>query len=129
MKNQTQGWLDSAADDLLVVEEIIKKEQLTHMAAFHSEQAIEKCFKAILEEKGISPPHVHDLIMLHNQVKKYLSLDIDMELLKQINELYIDARYPSDLGLLPEGKPPLETAQKMHRLAKAIHETAKKMGV
>ena len=47
---------------------------------------------------------------------------IDMDLLKQINELYIDARYPSDLGLLPEGKPPVEVSKIMYLIAKSIHE-------
>ena len=128
MKSQAQGWLDSAADDLLVVEEIIKNDQLTHMVAFHSEQAIEKCFKALFEENELSVPRVHDLMMLHSRVERYITLDIDMELLKQISELYIDARYPSDLGLLPEGKPPSEVAEQMYELAKKIHQSIRKMG-
>ena len=48
MKRQAKGWLDAASDDLLLIEEIIEKDQLTHMAAFLSQQAIEKAFKAIL---------------------------------------------------------------------------------
>lgn len=128
MKKQAQGWLDSAGDDLLVVAEIIDNESLTHMVAFHSEQAIEKCFKAVLEEKESSVPRAHNLLMLHSRIERYVDLEIDMKLLRQISELYIDARYPSDLGLLPEGKPPIETAREMHQLAKKIHEAIAKMG-
>jgi len=40
-------WLKSAYADLLTIERIIDNEYLTHVVAFHSEQAIEKCFKAI----------------------------------------------------------------------------------
>jgi hypothetical protein len=32
-------------------------------------------------------------------------------LLEIINEVYIDARYPADLGLMPNGKPTAEEAE------------------
>ena len=50
MRRQTKAWLDSARDDLGVVEEIIYREDLTHMVAFHCQQSIEKALKAVLEE-------------------------------------------------------------------------------
>jgi HEPN domain-containing protein len=74
MKKQAQGWLNSAADDLLVVEEIIGNPLLTHMVAFHSEQAIEKCFKAVLEENEASVPQVHDQLLLHNRIRNTFQL-------------------------------------------------------
>lgn len=126
MKRQAKGWFDSAHDDLVLIEEIIDHEFLTHMVAFHCQQAIEKAFKAVLEENNSLVPRVHDLITLHSQIVKYINLDIELELLKQINELYIDARYPSELGLLPEGKPPKEVSHRMYRLTQQVFETIKK---
>ena len=35
MKKQAKAWLDSARDDLGVVEEIVNRDDLTHMVAFH----------------------------------------------------------------------------------------------
>lgn len=45
-----------------------------------------------------------------------------MTILKKLDELYIDARYPGDLGLLPNGKPSLEDASEFYEFAKMVHE-------
>ncbi len=121
MKRQAKGWLDSARDDLLLIEEIIGHDDLTHMVAFHCQQAIEKSFKAVLEENESAVPRAHDLITLRSQIEKYIELDVELDLLKQINELYFDARYPSEFGLLPEGKPPKEVSHKMHRFPQDVY--------
>ncbi len=36
MKKQTEYWLNSAGDDLMLIQEIIGNEHLTNMMAFHS---------------------------------------------------------------------------------------------
>ena len=126
MRRQARVWLDSAHDDLEVVEEIIDREDLTHMVAFHCQQAIEKSFKAVLEEYEKSVPRIHDLITLNSKIEKHLKLEVDSDLLNQLNELYIDARYPAEFGLLPGGKPPKELSPKMYRLAQDICEMVKK---
>jgi len=126
MKRQAKAWLQSARDDLGVIEEIIDRDDLTHMVAFHSQQAIEKSFKAVLEENEPIVPRAHDLVTLRTQIEKYVRLEIESDLLIQMNELYIDARYPSDFGLLPGGKPPKELSKKMHRLAQEICDTIEK---
>ncbi|MBN2246619.1 MAG: HEPN domain-containing protein [Candidatus Aminicenantes bacterium] len=53
MKPITKEWLDRAEEDLDVAGEIISKEHLTNMVAFHSQQAVEKTFKSIIEESEI----------------------------------------------------------------------------
>ena len=50
MKLITKEWLRRARDDLDVAKEIIVREHLTNMVAFHSQQAVEKSLKAIVEE-------------------------------------------------------------------------------
>ncbi len=42
-----------------VVEEIIYREDLTHMVAFHCQQSIEKALKAILVEYEQLVPRIH----------------------------------------------------------------------
>ena len=54
MKRQAKAWLDSARDDLGVVEEIINRDDLTHMVAFHCQQAVEKSFKGA--KHGVTTP-------------------------------------------------------------------------
>ncbi len=125
MKKQAKSWLDYAHADLLVIQEIIDEPDLTQMVAFHSQQAIEKTFKAILEEKESSVPKVHDLVLLYKQIRKYMEIDFDFHILKLISQAYINSRYPADLGLLPEGTPSTETAKKMYESAKSIYEAVK----
>jgi len=115
-KEITIEWLKAACDDLLTIKEIIDKEYLTNIVAFHSQQAIEKSFKAILEDNEIEIPKVHSLIYLYEKVKAYIEVD-DEEILEQLNSLYISSRYPADFGLLPYGKPTIEDAEKFFHFA------------
>lgn len=123
MRRQTEAWLASARDDLSVVEEILDNENLTHMVAFHCQQSIEKSFKAVLEEYDQIVPRIHDLITLRTLAEKHIRVTIESAHLNQMNELYMDARYPSDLGLLPSGKPPQELAREMYISARTICES------
>jgi HEPN domain-containing protein len=122
MKRQAEYWLESAKDDLILIEEIIKNEHLAHMVAFHSQQAIEKSMKAVLEEKENNVPRIHNIITLRGKIENYIKFDIDQDIFDQINELYIDARYPSELGLLPGGKPSRKVAEKFFGMAEEIYE-------
>lgn len=62
MKLITKEWLNRAKDDLDVVEEIFDNENLTNMVAFHSQQAVEKLFKSIVEEFEIGFIKTHKLV-------------------------------------------------------------------
>ncbi len=53
MKHITAEWLKSAKSDLDTIEEILSNDQLSHVVAFHSQQCIEKTFKAIIEEHSV----------------------------------------------------------------------------
>ena len=64
MKKITNEWLDRAKEDLDTIKEIISKQYLTHRVAFHSQQAIEKCFKAVIEEFEIGFIKEHNLEIL-----------------------------------------------------------------
>ena len=125
MKTLTEDWLAAAKDDLAVIEKIIDEDHLSHMVAFHSQQCIEKVFKAILEECSIEIPKIHKLMTLYGTVEGFIK-DIDMTLLKTLDELYIDARYPSDLGLLPHGKPSKTDAQKFYEFGKTVYVQSKR---
>ncbi len=123
MKTITSEWLGSAWDDLLVIREIIANDELTHMVAFHAQQAIEKSFKAVLEERDGTVPRIHVLETLLPKVLKYVQLPVDIDLLEELDKLYLDARYPGDFGLLPSGKPRREDADRFSAMAQAIFST------
>ena len=52
--------------------------------------------------------------------EKYITIEIDKELLEQINDVYSDTRYPSDIGLIPSGKPSLDIAKRFYNFAVKI---------
>jgi len=125
MKKATNGWFDSAASDLLLIQEISFNEALTHVAAFHTHQAIEKSFKAIIEEFELGFIKTHSLETLFNKVGERIRLKLDTDMLMILDHLYIDARYPGELGLLPNGKPSISEGESFYRIAKEIFEAAK----
>ena len=51
-----------------------------------------------------------------------IQVDIDTNIFDQINELYIDSRYPTDLGILPEGKPSTQNARDFFCFAQKLYD-------
>lgn len=126
MKNSTKAWLQSAESDLLLIKSIINQEELTHLAAFHAQQAVEKTFKSLVEEYELGFMKTHSLETLYNKVKTYFPI-IDLDRIIILDQLYIDARYPGEFGLLPHGKPSLNDAIEFYNFAKEILSDIKKV--
>ena len=126
MKEITRQWLNSAVDDLDTIKEIVGIEHLSHIVAFHCQQCIEKSFKAVLEGNELPIPKVHDLVKLYGEVKKIKEFEFDEDILDILSRVYIEARYPSELGLLPGGKPSIEETNKFYQFAKYAYTEIKK---
>ena len=122
MKLITKEWLQFAKDDLDVVQNIIKVPHLTNMVAFHSHQVVEKSLKALLEEFELKQQRIHNLETLYSSIKGVLKFVVDEEGLRELNEVYISARYPGDLGLLPDGKPKEEDAKRFFDIAQNVYD-------
>ena len=121
MKKQVEDWILLADNDLYATEIIMKDEYpLTNIVVFHCQQTIEKYLKAYLIEKGITLVKTHDLIRLNDMIKEINDLGIDENRLISINEVYIESRYPGELGLLPDGMPTDEQAKEFIEYAKEI---------
>jgi HEPN domain-containing protein len=121
MKNElAAAWITSALADLKSIEHLKNDEFLTHIVAFHAQQCVEKCFKAFLEISTGDVPRIHSTLKLFAMVKDELKCELDTDLLTDLDALYIDARYPGDLGLLPDGKPTLENAHDFYDIAGKI---------
>lgn len=110
MKETTKDWFRVAEDDLLSAKRLISEERLTNIVAFHCQQCIEKSLKGIIEEKNQPSVKSHDLLRLRDIAGIEFS-EQETFFLETINEVYIDARYPTDLGLMPNGKPTTEEAE------------------
>ena len=114
-KEMAKEWLKAAYDDIKVIENILELEDLTHIVAFHSQQSIEKSIKATLEYNNKIVPKIHHISKLISNIDDFI--DYDFELVKLLDSLYIDSRYPGDMGLLPYGKPTKQDAKKFYNFA------------
>ena len=68
---------------------------------------------------------IHSLMTLYEDVKRICGVSVDEDILDMLDKLYIDARYPSELGLLPYGKPTIGDAKEFYRFATDIHDKIK----
>jgi HEPN domain-containing protein len=122
MKAITQQWLEYAEADLKCCENNIGDEFLTNIVAFHSQQTVEKCFKAIIEENGLKLERVHNLFKLYSKIETEINFEIDIEKLELLDKVYTTSRYPGEVGLMPFGKPNTDEVTEMYEFAKIIFE-------
>ena len=108
-------WLKASLLDLKNIEKIIDDEFLTPVIAFHSQQAIEKSIKALLEYSNKEIPKIHKIQTLVDIAE--LNLKNHEDTIQLLDELYINSRYPGDMGLLPYGNPTLSDAKEFYDFA------------
>lgn len=125
MKEITEKGIERAYDDIETMGEIIDNPRLTNIVALHSQQAIEKSLKAVIEEFEIGAIKTHNLEKLFATVDNFIQFEVDWDLVKKLDALYIDARYPSEWGLLSYGKPTMEDARKFYELAMEIYDVVR----
>jgi HEPN domain-containing protein len=123
MKEASQEWLSAAQDDLKTIMHLENDEELTNISAFHAQQSVEKCLKAIIEEYELGAVKIHNLRWLFGLCEYYLAIgDEEKRLITLLDRLYLDARYPGERGLLPDGKPTLSDAYQLASFARQIYE-------
>ncbi|MDA3806696.1 MAG: HEPN domain-containing protein [Thiomicrorhabdus sp.] len=122
MKSISADWLKSARSDLLTMEALLGRAELTAVVAFHAQQCVEKVLKAIIEEHELSGIKSHDLITLNGIVLKVWDIGMDEDTLALLNKLYIDSRYPGALGFLPHGAPDISEAKGFFEFAGNLFE-------
>ena len=112
-------WLKASFDDLETMSELQDNENLTNISAFHSQQSVEKSFKALIEYNQLPLQKTHNLEKLYISIKEIIEID-NLMMLEMINELYIDSRYPGDMGLLPHGKPSINDVKEFYDFSNHI---------
>jgi len=127
MRDTTRQWLEFAETDLRTCEKLLEDDFLTNIVAFHSQQVIEKSFKAINEEHGIQLPRIHTLTRLYGSVQNIIDFPVDNVLLQMTDTVYITSRYPGDLGLIPEGKPTKALAVQLFEFAMYIFDSTNRL--
>jgi len=81
MKNGTSEWLNSAREDIIVIESVMNNELTTGASSFHAQQCIEKSLKAVLEENRVNIPRIHDLKRLFSLTENFLKMDYDEKII------------------------------------------------
>ena len=113
-------WFDYALDDFKAIK-VLLNEKVYRLVCFHAQQFVEKVFKGLLFQQGIDPPRTHDLGFLYQKLEQLnLPLKIDMPDLEFLSDVYVEFRYPLDIGLLPQGKPAKEDAHKALEIARRV---------
>ena len=124
MKDGTKQWLSFADRDLSAAKQLRDNEYVANAALFHCQQCIEKCLKAILEEHEIQVPKIHSVVRLFSIISENIARfpRLDENTLNLVDDIYIDTRYPSGIGLLPSGFPSKEEAAKFTEIAEQIYQ-------
>lgn len=96
MKRETRKWVGKAEDDWQGAQQLAaKRPPLRDLACFHCQQAAEKYLKALLQEKGVPVPKIHelesllDLLLPHNATLAPLR-----RILQSLTQYAVDYRYP-----------------------------------
>lgn len=122
MKLSTQAWIRFATLDLKAAKKIIDDDSLYNMVLFHCQQTIEKALKGILEEYLLKVEPIHNTHKLYNllptEAKAILNININSLLV--IDKIYTESRYPSDIGLLPNGDPTKQEAEEILEITNEI---------
>jgi HEPN domain-containing protein len=126
MKKQVEEWIAFAEKDVLAVLEIMKNPNLTNIATFHCQQAIEKYFKAFLLEHEKLLKKIHNLLALYGTIKEIIDFGFNEDLLSTVNDIYLDSRYPGEIGLLDDGSmPTLEQVSHFYVFVKEVEAKIK----
>lgn len=120
MTGAAQEWLARAREDLDTVAKLLDDPGLTNVAAFHAQQCIEKCFKAVIEAAGKPVPRIHDLVRLSALAADIATIPADETTLIELSTVYLGSRYPATTGFLPSGKPELQDVRRYHQAALGV---------
>lgn len=123
MKRITEAWLAKALEDLDAIRALRSSWHLSGVAAFHAQQCVEKCLKAVAEERLGKVPRIHDLRRLWELVADQFAETLDVDVLRELSDIYTDGRYPGELGLTTWGRPTEKDVSRFEQFAADVHET------
>ena len=130
MTKAAKAWLEFAHRDLEAAKLLVGNEYVSNAVVFHSQQCVEKCLKAMLEESGVPVPHIHSVIRLSALLEEEanISIALNADELDLVDAVYIDTRYPAGVGLLASGFPSEEDARTLLHIAEKLYaKTSKRL--
>ena len=119
MDKPCNEWLNAARDDLRLLDKILDDPDLTYLAAFHAQQAIEKSLKSLLEYRKRDIFKIHSLNKLFKECENDIKID-NFDIINTLDSLYIESRYPGEIGYMPYGKPSLDDVKVFYDFAVTV---------
>ena len=119
VNERAELWLEQARRDLAWAEDSRDTGHF-HGACFVAQQAAEKALKAVIEELDLGFVRTHSLTRLYELVRLHYPVVGNMDMLDRLDSVYIEARYPGEMGLLPFGKPTSDEAADLFGFANDI---------
>lgn len=89
-------WLRHAKSDLAIAASPPSADVLLETLCYHTQQAVEKAFKAILVFSGLEPPRTHNIATLASLFPESLLLPSDLVGVVELTDYAVTARYPGD---------------------------------
>lgn len=118
---EPEGWLELADEDIAMAEFALSQ-GISRQACFHSQQAVEKALKGLLDARVGTHPKSHsleELLRYHPVLRDELERWLDQ--CRSLDLFYLPTRYLDALpGLLPSGEPTQEDAETAVRDARLI---------
>lgn len=118
---EADRWLDWAAEDL-VLAEFALSQGIWRQVCFHSQQAVEKAIKGLLDTRRGEHPRAHSLeaLLLYDPAVQR-ELSAWREACRFLDVFYTITRYPDALpGVGPQGEPSGEDAGRAVQAARSI---------
>jgi len=113
LKEETKAWLAKTHDDMAAAH-VLFDAGLTDGACFHSQQAAEKCLKALLEEQGQHVPRTHDLDALVERISNFVAVsDKVREAATFLSSFGVEVRYPGTDSDVEDARESLQMANRI----------------
>ncbi|MBF8258152.1 MAG: hypothetical protein HW377_526 [Actinobacteria bacterium] len=108
-------WLRHARSDLSLARKSGDPDTLLETLCFHAQQAVEKCFKALLVSRGIAPPATHNLKTLLERFPPDLKVPAYVVGAAALTDYAVTARYPGAYEEVDENeyRDALQTAERV----------------
>jgi HEPN domain-containing protein len=114
MKPATREWIRYADEDFDVAAALMRRRTRTaaNSIGFHSQQCIEKYFKARLEEAGLNVPRTHDLVAMLQLLLPLQPLWISLApALRRLNDYAVKFRYPGNAATRNDARAALKACR------------------
>jgi len=117
-------WFHYAKEDFDTIKSL-QKTNLYRSICFHAQQTAEESLKAYLFAFEKPIPRIHDISRLFLETELEIPDNLHQGDLEFLSSIYIETRYPPDIGLLPDSEPNVTDVNRASKVAEIIFNLVK----